>query len=52
MNRKFEIFMDVGGDDSKSIREESKICLLFKVHLMMQYLTVINSGFIFGSSIL
>jgi hypothetical protein len=44
MNRKLEMFIDVGDDDSYRIREESKIRLLFKVNLMLQYLTVILVG--------
>jgi hypothetical protein len=44
MNGKLEMFIDVGDDDSYKIREERKICLLFKVNMMLQYLTVILVG--------
>jgi hypothetical protein len=44
MNGKLEMFIDVGDDDSYKIREESKICLLFKVNMMLQYFTVMLVG--------
>jgi hypothetical protein len=44
MNKIFEMFIDIGGDESNRIREESKICLLCMVNLILQYLTLVIVG--------